>query len=86
MKYRVVQATEEQMKRLRGHSEASYTTGLMDTLVLQMNPSELRSAHEDPHLQEITALQKAQHDNVDLDTVNSPAEVIRPPAIIQRME
>lgn len=82
--YRVVRATEEQREALRGHSEASYERGLMDTLILQMSASQVRSAHEDHRLQGISVLDKAQHDNMDLDRVPNPAEIIRPAAIIKR--
>lgn len=84
MRYKVVRATDTQREALRGHAEASYTRGLMDTLILQMNAAQVVSAHEDHKLQEITALDKAQHEGRNLDRVPNPAEIIRPAAVIKR--
>lgn len=77
--FRVIQATDRQRKHLRAHAERSYEKGLMDRLVLFMTVDQLREAHEDQVLSGVILNQVED----DLVTVESPAEVIRPAAIIK---
>lgn len=78
-RFKVLAATDKQRTRLRQIADRSYEKGLMDTLYVFMTPEQLRTAHEDEVLSHVIRNQVES----DLSGVTSPAEVLRPSAVIR---